>query len=193
MKRLSVPVLLTLALIFFLTDLCIAEDYTFRKTKWGMSKAQVKASEPLTVGREDDNSLGYNTSIINKDVLLLYYFINDQLYKAIYWLDVKHINSNLYLEDYKQFKKLLDKKYGPQTEEITRWLNDLYKDDRSDWGTAISVGHLMLLTGWETPDTNIALAMKGDNFEIHCVIEYESKDLKPLTDKVKEKEQLEAF
>ena len=103
------------------------------------------------------------------------------------------MNSNLYLEDYKQFKKLLIKKYGSQTEEKTRWLNDLYKDDRSDWGTAISIGHLMLLNGWENSDTFIALAMKGDNFEINCVIEYESKSLKPLTDKAKEKEQLEAF
>ena len=111
MKRFLIAFLFLLFLIVFLSEFTIAEDFTFRKTKWGMSKEQVKASESINLGREDADSLAYETSIIGKSVILLYYFVDNQLFKAIYWLDEKHINSNLYLKDYDQFKNLLIKKF----------------------------------------------------------------------------------
>jgi hypothetical protein len=100
---------------------------------------------------------------------------------------------SLYLSDYDDFKDLLVKKYGAQTEEKVRWLNDLFKDDRSHWGMALSMGHLILLNRWEPPDTIISLLIVGDNLEVKCGILYESRALKPLADKAKETKELEAF
>jgi len=70
---------------------------------------------------------------------------------------------------------------------------DLYKDDYSDWGTAISLGHLLYFSTWETENTEIASILTGENFDISCVIEYSSKSLEELEKKAKEKKALDAF
>jgi len=73
-------------LILLFSNASFAEDYTFRKTKWGMSIAEVKSAEPLEMAKEDELLLGYKTNVIGKDVLLIYFFIDNQLVRARYVL-----------------------------------------------------------------------------------------------------------
>jgi len=136
-------------LVVLLAESSFAGDYNFRKTKWGMSVAQVKSSEPLEVVKEDKDFLGYKTIVIGKDVLLGYFFVDNQLVRARYVLAESHTNENDFITDYNDFKKILTKKYGKPKQDETFWKNDLYKDDYSHWGTAISLGHLVYLSSWE--------------------------------------------
>lgn len=170
-----------------------AGDYNFRKTKWGMSIAQVKSSEPLEVAKEDKNFLGYKTTVIGKDVLVGYFFVDNQLVRARYVLAESHTNKNDFITDYNDFKQILTKKYGKPKQDETFWKNDLYKDDYSDWGTAISLGHLVYLSSWETQDTEINNILMGENFDISCIVEYSSKNLKEIEKKAQEKKALDAF
>lgn len=85
-------------LVFF--GICSAEDFTFRKTKWGMTAAEVKASEPLEIAKEDENLLGYKTSVIGKDVFVVYFFIDNQLTRARYVLAESHSNKSDFITDY---------------------------------------------------------------------------------------------
>lgn len=48
------------------------------------------------------------------------------------------------------------------------WSNDLYKDDYSEWGTAVACGHLSKFTTWKTADSNINVALYGENFDVTC-------------------------
>jgi len=132
-------------LVVLFAENSFAEDYNFRKTRWGMSIAQVKSSEPLEVAKEDKTLLGYKTTVIGKDVLVAYFFVDNQLVRARYVLVESHTNKNDFITDYNDFKKILTKKYGKPKQDETLWKNDLYKDDYSDWGTAISMGHLVYL------------------------------------------------
>ena len=59
-----------IVLLVLITTVSWAEDFTFRKTKWGMSSADVKASEPLKVVKDEKNLIGYKTKIIDKDVFI---------------------------------------------------------------------------------------------------------------------------
>jgi len=68
------------------------------------------------------------------------------------------------------------------------WKNDLYKDDKSHWGMAISVGHLVYAVQWETPTTEIGIMLMGNNYKINLGIFYESKELKEWAKRIKEKE-----
>jgi len=192
MKTLMRIVLIGLLVVFF-AELSFADEYNFRKTKWGISIAQVKSSEPLDVVKEDENLLVYKTNVIGKDVFVAYFFIDSQLVRARYVLAESHTNKNDFITDYNDFKEILTKKYGKPKQDETFWKNDLYKDDYSDWGTAISVGHLVYLSSWETQDTEINNMLMGENFDISCIVEYSSKKLKGIEKKAQEKKALDAF
>lgn len=180
-------------LVLFLSGICLADDFTFRKTKWGMSTDEVKSTEPLEVVKEDESLLGYKTSVLGKDVLLIYFFIDNQLTRARYVLVESHSNKNDFINDYDDFKKILIKKYGSPDQNEPLWRNDLYKNDRSDWGTAISLGHLIYFTKWKTNHTEINNVLSGENYDISCIVEYSSTNLKELERKAQEKKALEEF
>lgn len=184
---------ITCILLLFFAGTCLADDFTFRNTKWGMSVAEVKASEPLTVAKEDETLVAYKASIIGKDVFVVYLFTDNQLTRAKYVLAESHSNRNDFIKDYNDFKNILEKKYGSPSKDETLWRNDLYRNDYSDWGTAISLGHLLYFSTWETENTEIASILTGENFDISCVIEYSSKSLEELEKKAKEKKALDAF
>ena len=85
-----------------------------------------------------------------------------------------HINKNDYIDDFNDFKQALTKKYGePAAEEVT-WENDMFKNDKSKWGLAISMGHLQYLSHWKTSTTVIFAVLTGDNLTANCVVSYNS-------------------
>lgn len=178
--------------VFFSQSIC-ASEYDVRKVKWGMSMAEVKSSESLPISYQTKESLQYKTSILNKDVTLVYQFVGGKLSSAYYISDELHTNKNDFITDYEDFKKTLTKKYGKSKIDKTVWKNNLYKDDYSGWGMAISLGHLVYLSSWETKDTVINNTLWGENFKITHIIGYESKKLEELKKKEKEKEALDAL
>ncbi len=181
------------SIFFVYSGICTAEDFTFRNTKWGMTIEDVKASEPLVIAKEDGNILGYKTSVIGKDVFLIYFFTDNKLTRARYALAVTHSNKNDFISDYNDFKKILIKKYGDPVEDESIWRNDLYKSDYQSFGMAISVGHLIYYSKWSTDDTEINNMLMGENYDISCIVEYTSVALKEIEKKAQEEKALEAF
>lgn len=148
---------------------------SFRKAAWGMSMAEVVASEGREPDQRADGLLIYKDRIDQFDCHAGFVFVADQLVRGTYLIGVEHVNDTLYLSDYAELKDLLTKKYGKPEEDETIWLNDLYRDDPADWGRAIAVGHLAQYTIWQTQSTTIHLALQGDNFDVSLRIEYVSK------------------
>lgn len=193
MKERIITLILLIAILLSLTNMVWAEEFTFRKTKWGMSKSDVKASEPLEIAESEDSLLGYKTQVLDKDVYVGYMFIEDQLVRSFYMLAESHSNKNDYINDYQGFKVILEKKYGKPLDDQTIWRNDLYKDDYSHWGMAIGQGHLIFQSTWLTATTEIVNVLHGDNFEISCGVQYKSINLKEIEEKAKEKKDLSDF
>ena len=194
--RLLIAILLTVSLInLSRVSECEAtgKGFDFRKTKWGMSKKEVMASENLKPSHQEGDVLGYKTKILNKNVLLAYVFLNDKLIRTKYILAERHSNKIDFIQDYKDFVTALKKKYGEPVDEDSYWRNDLYKDNYSSWGTAISMGHLTYQSTWETDSTKIYCTLFGENFEISCAIQYgtKDKDLMNLEKKVKDKKAMD--
>ena len=165
-----------------------SEKYDFRKTNWGMSKEQVKATENKKPDLEEDNALAYYVKINGDDYICAYSFLKDKLYNTGYVIAEKHTNRNLYIDDYKKLKETLIKKYGKPLTDRTTWDNDLYKGDRSEWGFAVSLGHLSYGATWETSTTYITLGLNGDNYKISLLIAYDSKELEAWKKQIKDKE-----
>lgn len=169
------------------------DKYDFRSTNWGMSKTQVKATEKMKLIKEYEDLLSYNGSVGELNCNIIYIFVGNKLVRSKYFFINEHFIKNDYIYDYNILKDMLEKKYGKPIDESQIWKNNLYKDDKENWGLAISIGHLLYYTIWETPSTIITLALDGDNFEINLQIEYSSKKLKTLEEKQKGKKILENF
>jgi len=155
----------------------------FREVSWGMTKAQVKAIEKgrsRGEQRSDDglNFLAYEGKAGGLDCLVGYYFAENQLIQGSYIFIEKHANRTMFIDDFRTTKKALTQKYGKPMEDKTYWQDDLYKDDASDWGMAVAVGHLQFETIWDTPQTEIRLRLTGDNYKMKHLIAYNSKSRK---------------
>ena len=167
-------------LVLFFIEMSTAEEFSFRKTNWGMSIEEVKSSETLKIVVENDKFLAYRTNLIGNDVIVAYGFIENQLVIAQYLFGDNHVNGNDYITDYNNLREMLTKKYGkPKRDEII-WEDDRYKDKNSRWGTALLNGDMVFLSIWETSTTDICFLMREDNFSIFRIIEYSSKNLKKL-------------
>lgn len=164
---------------------------SFRQTRWGMSLEEVSKTEVGKPIHNRDNVLVYSSTIAGKAVEVGYIFTQGLLFRAKYRLAEKHTNNNDYILDYISLKELLTKKYGKPEKDTKSWKNDLYKENSSHEGLAISMGHLFHYAEWKTEQTDIVIILSGDNFNITCEIEYTSKELKGRDNQEKEKQALE--
>lgn len=183
-KNIIISLVIVVILIFLFTISTYSNQYDFRKTNWEMSKKQVKATEKGEIAFEDEEEINYKVEINRSEFLCAYFFLEDKLYRSGYLLNETHTNENDYIDDYKNLKDILIKKYEKPVKDKIEWKNDSYKDDKIEWGLAISVGDLIYDTRWETNNTEITLRLSGDNYKIYLVLRYESKELKEWADKI---------
>jgi hypothetical protein len=189
--RLAVTVLFCLVPVFVSAQ---AEKPTdFRKTSWGMTREQVKGVESSKLVKEDEHGLFYSSELSGfGEVMIGYIFAEGKLVRASYVSEVRHTNSNSFIDDFNQLKSTLTEKYGkPESDDVV-WLDDLYKDDPDNWGMAVSAGHLVYDVVWKTKTTKILEKLKGDNFDVTLIVQYTSLQLIGLEEaKDKEKQKSE--
>ena len=187
---------------------CVLPAQDFRQATWGMSQAQVRATEPpqpAAVSESDGEVLVRYDSIqlAGLPVRTVYIFARDRLVRAKYVFEAEHAELNDFIGDFQAVEPLLKEKYGKPAETRAVWEDDStqlepksYLDQdraspanilRSDpnVGLAISLGHLRLFTRWEAPRTKVLHAMAGENHEIVHQLEYRSTELKALEDEVR--------
>ncbi len=187
-------IIITTLLNFNFIQPCLSQEKSdFRKTKWGMTKKEVKLAEVSEFIQERIEKLIYTTALKGLNAVIMYNFIEEKLVESAYMFVDKHSNKNDYISDYLMLKKILTKKYGKTKFEATKWRNDLYKSDNQHWGTAVSLGHLAYFAKWETTSSDIFLSLAGENFETSLSIQYTSNKFKTLIEEEKEKKELEPF
>jgi len=153
------------------------EAADLRSVSWGMDKNDVKAAEDLKVLHEDDASLAYATTLAGLDVILTYGFGLSGLWRASYTATEERVDRNDHLADYAMLKGLLSEKYGPPLQDDSFWVGDLYRNDPTRWGLAVSVGALAYLASWQTEATTIQLDLYGKDFEVVLRVLYRSRAL----------------
>lgn len=154
--------------------------FHFRKTRWGMSRKQVIAAEGRKPDTQQDDWIAYNENVADFDCYLFYTFAQDKLALALYHFVQTHSNKNQYLSDFAKIKQILMDVYGEPVDDKENWSQSLYKNDPEHWGLAVSIGHLSRYVSFENDDTDIMLALTGDNFEVRLDIHYASKAHKYL-------------
>lgn len=184
---------LTILFLFFINYSNVIAQ--FRSTSWGMSSDKVKEVE--TIVTEIDGNLGerilVSNAVINGlEALVAYYIIDDTLYKARYVINEDYTNRNQFVDDYKSISAILSTKYGYQSIYYD-WSDELYKDDRTEYGFAVSLGHLKLITNFKDDTTEIFHILEGNDYEISHILEYKSKEYGRLEDALSNKKIMNDF
>jgi hypothetical protein len=159
-------------------------------TFWGMKKETLlkKAGPPSRRERSRELDIfEYRQRIYGKDCLIDYIFVRNELASAKYNFIKQHMNKNFHIEDYKKIREVLAQKYGKPESDHVNWSDELYREDSSKWGLAVSLGHMECQSYWQTPETEIVLTLMGDNNEISLEVEYVGVKQKGLLKKIEDK------
>lgn len=169
---------------------------TFRSIPFGAEKAKIREwqeSDPMTTG---DDYLAYRGQVGGLNALWSYYFTSEsqRFARAAYIFVEQHANENLYIDDYKNVQSILTDKYGSPTDgEGMIWRDDLYQDDPSEYGFAISIGDLIYQKIWETDSLKIFHTLEGDNYEVEHTVQYQYLPLSEALEKESRQAQQENF
>lgn len=174
------------------------DTYNFRKTKWGMSPAEVKLTEkgkPVNEGPLPpyDLAVSYTGTFEGSDTETGYLFNADKLVLAGYAFTDRHSDNNLYIKDYEKIKGVLTEKYGLPAQDEQIWSDETYKDKPEEYGTAAALGHLVMQSSWTSPGTQIFLTLQGRDNNISLSALYYSAELNPLVIERKIRQEAEDF
>jgi len=180
-------------ILLFVSFSTLAGD--FRSSNWGDSISKTKTLETAELLDQVADFLTYKTSLASIEMLVLFNFFEDALYRGAYFSGESYSNKNSYIDDYDKIKELLIKKYGAPLSDDVVWLNpnSYYRDDKNEWGMAISRGDLAMRTIWKTDTTRIMHGVKGDNFIIDHGIFYEELASQEKMQKIDEDKDLDAL
>jgi len=147
-----------------------------KNLRWGDDVATVRHAMGKPADGEDGHTLFYRENVGRYSALLMLSFVNGHLSGATYSLEEKHSNDNAYLEDFDQLEPVLIEKYGKPYYSGKAWSSSLFKGDPSHYGTAIATGQMQQSSDWNLDRTTIRHLLIGDNFKIHHLIGYRSRE-----------------
>lgn len=138
------------------------EEFDFRRTKWGMTKDEVKKSEPRQPGNETEDSLSYISSYRDQLTYITYQFKDGKLYRAGVLYPEKLSSESLYLENYENLKKEATKAHGKPALDEETLLNPDAVIEPDKKAEAVCRGDLTLGTQWNVPGSMVVLMFRGD-------------------------------
>ena len=172
-------------MLLLTTTLCFGQKQ-IRNANWGWNKDSVKKSETLKLLSETKDHLIYSGTLANCKFAISYKFIKNKLTGVVYIYSETHVNQNNYISTYENLKDILTKKYDTTVTDEIIWKNDLYKDNKDDWGLACSEGDVVFKSTWTNKYMDITLVCAGENFNISLGIVYTSKEFSTLITKENE-------
>lgn len=185
--------LTALLILFFIKPL----DAQVRNIEFGMSPEEVIEAEELTDFIDQDSDGIYiilnEGSVGGLDAFIGYVFAQDMLVRLNYGFNENYSNENNHISDFNDVDEILAGIYGEPDESDVTWLDDLYQDDRSEWGFAISLGHLVYMSEWEMNGMSVIHLLNGDSYDITHRVQYTSAEYGHLEDQVREQQNRSDF
>jgi hypothetical protein len=165
------------------------EKEGYGKAVWGMSEETTRATVD---GDKFDSPGGFvvNTTAAGHPVMIYYGFTQNKLALVVVLFADEHVDNNWFLSDYSAVSLLLAEKYGEPVGKEWIWVNDLFKGDPQEYGTAIAAEQLLVYETWETTQTEIEHSISGKEFHVVHKIRYASREYEGLMEKEKKKQDL---
>ena len=170
--------------VAFLSGLIVfSQENDFRTSRWGSSLSSIKGIEKSSfVMKIKDDELVYKDLLDGEDCEVYYIFNdNDKLESGVYRFTKKYSNPQLYVEDYKKFKTLLEQKYGKPTGDSENWSNNTTGTEKHNFGQAVADGNLSLNSIWHTERSTVKIVLStGTGKQPVLQINYTTKSLNEL-------------
>jgi len=160
-----------------------APEFDFRKTKWGMTRDQVKAAEGSQPTGEKTEVVTYRDELEGIPVIVGYIFDGEKLVKAGYLMRGKYEDPNKYIDDYNKIKESMISVYGAPAQDELQWKEGEESQDPAQFGKAVCDGKLTYFTIWTDGVTMIRERLIGEDGKCSHGLMFESVDLylnKPL-------------
>lgn len=173
----------------------LAEVTHFRDTKWGMTKAQVKAIETTHIDEDKGNTLVYLDNVAGFETEIVYTFLDGKLSQGVYYFVMDNFKDyGKYIENYNRLKLLLEKKYKtPQSDNIN-WIGaNNTNQDNTALPNALYNGLIGFDSYWQTDATEIHLSMRCVDHKVFMSLNYETINLKRDLENLKLKSELQGL
>lgn len=167
----------------------------FREAVWGMTQAQVIATEPNRPPGTSESGgeivLRYGASKLGAlNGRPIYIFAKDKLVRAKFAVEEEHSDKNEFIRDFHEVESLLQDRYGKPKDERAIWEDDSTQDETKNYldqdratassilpsdrlvGLAVALGHLRLYTIRESGRTKVLHVLAGADHQITHQIEY---------------------
>ena len=167
----------------------------FRKAVWGMTRAQVIATEPTRPVRVSDSDgeivLQYHASKLGAlHCRPIYIFVNGKLARAKLVVEEEHGDQNEFIRDFHTAESGLKERHGAPKEDRAIWEDDSTQQETKSYldqdratassilpsdrfvGLAVALGHLKLYTIREDGRTKVLHVLAGADHRITHQIEY---------------------
>lgn len=166
-----------------------AQTSDFRKTSWGMDRAQVVATEGTSPNQTRELGgemvLRYGSArFAGLDCRVVYIFAKDKLVRTKYVFQQEHNEKNAFLADFTTVDAFLIGTMERPTEQRVSWRDEAYKSEPQQYGLAVSLGQLLYSTQWKGTRTIVTHALTGENGAITHEVEYVSVELEPWEDQI---------
>jgi len=172
MRKLYVAIVLALV-----AQSAVAQSFDFRKTKWGMSSADVKKTESCKMISEAPRKIVYECSLAENETKLIYAFsVSDKLTRSKYFITPDYINMIFYIRDFKMYEELMTQKYGKPIVVSPKAINK-GQIPEEEWAGYLSAGELQVEVKWDLPDTEIFMTLSKMGEKPAIQIDYISKTL----------------
>jgi major membrane immunogen (membrane-anchored lipoprotein) len=142
--------------------------YDFRRADWGMTMAEVKASESKKPADETADSLTYTSRVGKMFAYVTYQFKDGKLYRAGFIFDEKRDTDQKFLDDYETIKQELTKVNGKPVIDGVKQINPDADVASQDRGAAVCRGDLAYGAQWNIPRTVIRLFLQGKDSK--CIL-----------------------
>jgi hypothetical protein len=138
-----------------------------RKATWGMSQAEVLATESAKPSEVRADQVQYDSVKLGElSCELTYLFSEGKLTGAKFIFRPTHANLNDFIADYRAVDQMVEKQHGAPRLDQAYWLDDTYQDEPKSYliqdratassilpsdknvGLSVSAGHLKLFTTW---------------------------------------------
>lgn len=180
MRNLFFPLIIIAITLFLCQQKGFTED--FRHMDFGMSLEEVMSVETQDLIIQESNQLVYHANVLEKDSLLIYYFIDGVCYGAGYLFLRKYEDPQHYIDDYDEAKEYLIILYNEPEEDNMIWYTDLFQENPEFYGLAVKSDWLAYQTKWNHEDISILMTLKGDGDRVFHSIYYEDDTLSGQVD-----------
>lgn len=152
-------------------------EFSFRKTTWGMSREQVKASEDSAQTGDKPDVITYRGEVEGIPVIVGYLFDGDKLIKAGYLMQGSYEDPNSYISDYNKVKDFLINEHGTPAQDEMVWGEGEEVEDPGKFGESVCGGKLGYSTIWADGVTVIRQSLDGEDGKCKHGVMFESVEL----------------